>query len=64
VAIELIHRLQNEKIKLIITGTKRDDEESTYYNKLINLIHKYNLGKQVIFAENIIHAHRLKDEEN
>jgi len=62
-AIEMLYRLQDPRLKLIITWTKRDDEESGYYNFLIEMIHKYKLLNQVIFAENIVHAHRLKDEE-
>lgn len=62
VAIKLIDKLDNEKIKLIITGSYKDDEGSLYYNKLINLIHDLNLSRQVIFASHIIHNKGLSGD--
>ncbi len=53
-AIELVHRLNDPRIKLIITGSHADDEGSVYYNELIALIDKLNLDEQVIFAAHII----------
>lgn len=53
-AIELVHRLQDSRIKLIITGSHADDEGSVYYNELISLIDKLNLDEQVVFAAHII----------
>ncbi len=53
-AIELVHRLQDERIKLIITGSHADDEGSIYYNELVSLIDKLDLDDQVIFAAHII----------
>ena len=37
-AIELLHRLDDPKIKLVITGNYADDEGSKYYNRLVNQI--------------------------
>ncbi|MFW5821330.1 MAG: glycosyltransferase, partial [Bacteroidota bacterium] len=50
VAIELIHKLNNKNIKLIITGSAADDEGNVYFNKLNNRIHELKLGEQVRFA--------------
>ncbi len=50
IAIELIKKLENKKIKLIVTGNYADDAGSKYYNILVDLIHKYKISKQVHFA--------------
>lgn len=49
-AIELIHKLENKRVKLIITGNYADDAGSIYYMKLVDLIHELKLSKQVHFA--------------
>ncbi len=49
-AIELIDKLKDDKIKLIITGNYNDDAGSKYYMELVEQIHKLKLGKQVAFA--------------
>lgn len=49
-AIKLIDKLQDHKIKLIITGNYADDAGSEYYMELVNLIHDLKLSKQVQFA--------------
>ena len=54
-AISLLHKLDNKKIKLIITGNYADDAGSAYYNKLVNLIHELRLGEQVRFAYHLFH---------
>jgi len=53
-AIDLIEKLNDKKIKLIITGSHADDEGSIYYNELVSQIQKLNLDKQVIFAAHVI----------
>ncbi len=50
VAIKLIEKLQNKKIKLIITGNHADDEGSAYYNELLRLISDLKIENQIIFA--------------
>ncbi|MBN4066074.1 glycosyltransferase family 4 protein [Candidatus Amoebophilus asiaticus] len=57
VAIELIHKLNDDKIRLIITGNHNDDEGDKYYNSLLDKIEKFNLYDQIIFADNIIQNH-------
>jgi len=49
-AIKLIDKLNNDKIKLIITGNYADDAGSEYYMQLVDLIHDLKLSKQVQFA--------------
>ncbi len=49
-AIDFIHKLDNPKIKLVITGNYNDDAGSRYYFRLVDRIHKYKLGEQVSFT--------------
>jgi glycosyltransferase involved in cell wall biosynthesis len=49
-AIDLVHRLDDKKVKLVITGNYADDEGSKYYNELVNQIHDLKLGERVRFA--------------
>ena len=50
VAIKLVDKLKDKKIKLIITGNYNDDAENKYYMELVELIHQLKLGMQVAFA--------------
>lgn len=59
VAIDLVHKLENKKIKLIITGNYADDEGSKYYQRLVDQILELNLVRQVIFAYNNFHNRGL-----
>ena len=54
-AIDLIHQLEDERIKLVITGNYADDEGSKYYNELVNQIHDLKLGDRVRFAYHCFH---------
>jgi len=54
-AIQLIHELNDKKVKLIITGNYADDAGSAYYNELVNQIHELRLGDQVSFAHHLFH---------
>ncbi|OEK05341.1 glycosyltransferase family 4 protein [Roseivirga misakiensis] len=58
-AISLIDKLQDKKLKLVITGNNNDDENKEYYNELIDQIHDLNLSSQVIFA-----AHKVLDHKD
>ncbi len=49
-AIELIDKLQDPRLKLIITGNYNDDAGNLYYMELAEQIHKLKLSKQVRFA--------------
>ncbi len=57
VAIELIHRLEDKRVKLVITGNYNDDQKGQYYHKLIEDIHDLYLMDQVIFADKLIRHH-------
>jgi glycosyltransferase involved in cell wall biosynthesis len=60
-AIQLVHELNDSKIKLIITGNYADDAGSAYYNELVNLIHELKLGDQVNFAYHLFHNKGLSN---
>ncbi len=49
-AIELIRKLENPKIKLVITGNYNDDTGSKYYYSLVDRIHRLKLREQVTFS--------------
>ncbi len=63
VAINLIDKLQDQRVKLIISGSAADDEGSLYYNELIEQIHQLKLGRQVLFASHIISNKGHKDTD-
>ena len=54
-AIDLIYKLDDPKIKLVITGNYADDEGSRYYNDLVHQIHELKLGDRVRFAYHCFH---------
>ncbi|MBU2052917.1 MAG: glycosyltransferase family 4 protein [Nanoarchaeota archaeon] len=62
-AIELVHKLNDKKIKLFITGNDKDENNGSrsYYKKLRYLIRKFKLEKQVIFAGRKIKGFSLFD---
>lgn len=60
VAIDLVHRLDDKKVKLVITGNHNDDEGGKYYRKLINQIHDLGLVDQVVFGDHVIQNHSWK----
>ncbi|MCK4747344.1 MAG: glycosyltransferase family 4 protein, partial [Bacteroidales bacterium] len=61
IAIDLLHQLDDKKIKLIITGNYADDSGSAYYNELVNQIHELRLGEQVNFAFHLFHNKGLSN---
>lgn len=58
-AISLLDKLQDKNVKLIVTGNYKDDENRTYSNELLDMIHDLNLSAQVIpMAHQVLnHAH-------
>ncbi len=50
VAIDLVSRLEDPKIKLVITGSAADDPRKGYYKKLVDRVESRGLGKRVRFA--------------
>lgn len=51
-AIELVYRLQDERVKLIITGSNKDEKvgDRIYYESIISLVKQLGLSEQIIFA--------------
>jgi glycosyltransferase involved in cell wall biosynthesis len=58
-AIDLLNKLNDKKVKLIITGNYSDDAGSAYYNELVTRIHELNLVEQVRFAFPLFHNRDL-----
>lgn len=54
VAIELVKKLDDERIKLIITGSAADDARKGYYKQLVDYINKNHLKEQIIFGHHTI----------
>ena len=49
-AIELVEKLDDKHIKLVITGSAADDERKGYFKELVDLINDKKLTDRVIFA--------------
>ncbi len=61
-AILLLDKLQDTKIKLVITGNYKDDENKTYSNELVDLAHDLNLTSQIIpMAHEVLNHDHLSD---
>ncbi|MHC5064067.1 MAG: glycosyltransferase family 4 protein [Planctomycetota bacterium] len=50
VAIDVINRLDNPKMKLVITGSAADDERKGYYKQLVERVESQGLQDRVRFA--------------
>lgn len=62
-AIDLVGRLDDERVKLVITGNAADDERKGYYKQLIDRIAEQGLGKRVHFAYHRILSHRYRTHD-
>ncbi len=62
-AIDLVHRLKDPHVKLVISGTWADDERLGYYKKLLKKIKKHNLHDNVVFANHCISHKRSKTKK-
>lgn len=49
-AIDLIERVKDKKIKLVVTGSKADDHRFGYFHSLIELVGKKDLDDRVFFV--------------
>ena len=49
-AIDLIHRLEYKKIKLIVTGSTADDERKGYFKNFVSKVNRLKLDKQIHFG--------------
>ena len=58
VAIDLVSRLDDKKVKLVITGSAADDERKGYYSQLVDLIDQKRLNDRVVFAHHKILSDR------
>ncbi len=58
VAIDLISRLEDERVKLVITGSTADDERKGYYKELVEHIDRLKIKKQIIFGHKMILSER------
>jgi len=63
-AIELMHRIKDKKVKLVITGNYNDDAGNLYYAELVDKIHKLKLGKRVRFAHHLFNNKGLVQSGN
>jgi glycosyltransferase involved in cell wall biosynthesis len=57
-SIELVDRLEDKKVKLVITGSKADDERFGYFRFLLELIQEKKLEDRVLFGYRRILPHR------
>lgn len=57
-AIELIERIKDNRVKLVITGSYADDERYGYYRELVQVIKDKNLNSRVFFTHNKILSKR------
>jgi glycosyltransferase involved in cell wall biosynthesis len=57
-AVSLIEKLNDKKLKLVITGNNHDDQNRQYYNEIVDQIHDLNLASQVIFASHMVRDHK------
>jgi len=62
-ALELLERLDDPRIKLVITGSAKDDERKGYYKSLIRIINKKKLNGSAIFAHHRILNNRGKTSD-
>jgi glycosyltransferase involved in cell wall biosynthesis len=60
VAIEMVHKLQDKRIKLIVTGSAADDSRKGYYKELLVRIKERKLDEQVLFGHRCILSERGK----
>lgn len=59
-AIEMVHRLQDKRVKLVITGSAADDARKGYYKELLIKIKEKKLNDQVVFGHRTILNERGK----
>lgn len=59
-AIDLLERLDDDRVKLVITGSAADDERKSYYKQLVDRIAQRGLSKRVHFAYHRILSDRKR----
>ncbi len=63
-ALELVDRLDDKAVKLVVTGSAADDERKGYYKELIDTINERKLKDRVVFADRRILNDRVKAQRN
>jgi len=63
VAMDLVHRLKDSRVKLVITGSAADDHRKGYYKELIDFLEKASLQDRVLFAHHRVLSQRDRDPE-
>ncbi len=63
-AIELVDRLDDNRVKLVITGSKADDDRLGYYHELVDMLKEKKLSRRVFFGERRILHYRGKTNNN
>jgi glycosyltransferase involved in cell wall biosynthesis len=58
VAIDLVDRLEDKRVKLVITGSAADDHRKGYYSELLKQIDANGLRDRVIFAHHKLLSQR------
>ena len=61
-AIDLIKKIDDERVKLVITGTELDDKDSGYYGELVDQVEEFKLNDRVLFAGNKFYSQRYIDK--
>ncbi len=59
-AIDLVDRLPDDRVKLVVTGSAADDERKGYFKQLMERVAERDLGDRVHFAYRRILSHRGK----
>jgi glycosyltransferase involved in cell wall biosynthesis len=57
-AIDLVHRIEDPRVKLVITGSAADDDRKGYFLDLVNMIKQKKLENHVTFAYHRILSQR------
>lgn len=63
VAIDLIDRLDDPRVKLVITGSAADDDRKGYYRQLVQRVAELGLVDRVHFAYHRILSHRDRTKD-
>ena len=50
-ALELLEKLDDKNVKLVVTGSAADDDRKGYYKELVDYIEEKKIGDRVVFAE-------------
>ncbi len=62
-AIDLVARLEDKRVKLVVTGSAADDERKGYFKQLVERVSENGLRGRVHFAYRRILSHRAQTPE-